>query len=48
MHEEAYEHREIHLDNLHEKAAELENKDKMTVIKELKEREKQKKDVSKN
>ena len=42
MQEEAYEHREIHLDNLNEKAAQLENKDKMTVIKELKEREKQK------
>ena len=42
MQEEAYEHREIHLDNLHEKAAELDNKDKMIVIKELKERERQK------
>ena len=42
MQEEAYEYREQHLDNLYEKAAELENKDKMIIIKELKEREKQK------
>ena len=35
MQEEAYEYREYHLDKLYEKAAELENKDKMIIIKEL-------------
>ena len=42
MQEEAYTHREIHLDNIYKKAAELNNKDKMIVIAELKERERQK------
>ena len=41
MQEEADELRETHHDKVYEKAAELQNKDKMTVIKEMKEREKQ-------
>ena len=41
MQEDSYEYRERHMDTLYEKAAELHNKDKMTVVKETKEREKQ-------
>ena len=41
MQEEADEIRDIHHDQVYEKAAELHNKDKMILIKELKEREKQ-------
>ena len=41
MQEKADEIRDIHHDKVYEKAAELYHKDKMTVIKEMKEREKQ-------
>ena len=40
MQEEADEIREVHHDKVYEKAAELYHKDKMTIIKEMKEREK--------
>ena len=42
MQEEAEVHREKHMDDIYTKAAELFHKDKMTVIKMMKEREKQK------
>lgn len=41
MQENSWCYREAHLDKLYEKAAQLFNKDKMQVIKDMKEREKQ-------
>ena len=41
MQEEAGDIREVHHDKTYEKAAEMYHKDKMTIIKEMKEREKQ-------